>query len=340
MGITGSVPEPDDYAKRAIVLGNLSQKEVKKLYKIFRRYDKEKSGFAKLSVIFESIEEKRTIFTDSICDLLEIENDGKINFGAFLLMVTTYCLFEPREILKFCFFVFDQDKHGYFETDELKMLMNILHRVEDGETVKGNIKISWQNLKFGDDDRVDFEEFEHFHKEFPRLFQPAFSVQINMTRYIMGKRFWENKKNQLEAIRREEKLKQSKDKDSKAARAKRANERKTRKRMGLARYYCCPCLRFMYDGSVLPDQSQEVVDMKAKRAAEIAEAKRLAELRLKNPETQAWNKYKEKKETLVARGNTNFIESQQDKITRNRNKRVEDRKERRKRRDEEQKVKY
>ena len=48
--------------------------------------------------------------------------------------------------------------------------------------------------------------------------------------------------------------------------------------------------------------------MKAKRAAEIAEAKRLAELRLKNPETQAWNKYKEKKETLVARGNTNFIE--------------------------------
>ena len=32
--------------------------------------------------------------------------------------------------------MFDQDKHGYFETPELKLLMNILHKVPDGETVK------------------------------------------------------------------------------------------------------------------------------------------------------------------------------------------------------------
>jgi hypothetical protein len=69
-------------------------------------------------------------------------------------MVTTYCLFEPFQILKckliplslhlityppslsVCFFVFDQDKHGYFETDELKLLMNILHKVEKNDTVK------------------------------------------------------------------------------------------------------------------------------------------------------------------------------------------------------------
>jgi hypothetical protein len=38
-----------------------------------------------------------------------------------------------------CFFVFDQDKHGYFETPELKLLMNILHKVPDGETVKVRI---------------------------------------------------------------------------------------------------------------------------------------------------------------------------------------------------------
>jgi hypothetical protein len=38
--------------------------------------------------------------------------------------------------------------------------MNILHRVEKNDTVKGHIKISWQHLDFDDDDRVDFEEFE------------------------------------------------------------------------------------------------------------------------------------------------------------------------------------
>ena len=39
-----------------------------------------------------------------------------------------------------CFFVFDQDKAGYFEEEELKSLMNALHKVKPGETVKGNVK--------------------------------------------------------------------------------------------------------------------------------------------------------------------------------------------------------
>jgi hypothetical protein len=52
----------------------------------------------------------------------------------------------------------------------------------------------------------------------------------------------------------------------------------------------------------------QVEDAKRKRAAAIAEAKRLAELRLKNPETAAWVKYKEKKSDQIAKGNTTFIE--------------------------------
>ena len=30
--------------------------------------------------------------------------------------------------------------------------------------------------------------------------------------------------------------------------------------MGLMRYYCCPCIRYMYDGSVLPEVDPEVTD--------------------------------------------------------------------------------
>jgi hypothetical protein len=52
----------------------------------------------------------------------------------------------------------------------------------------------------------------------------------------------------------------------------------------------------------------QVEDAKRKRAAAITEAKRLAELRLKNPETAAWVKYKEKKSDQIAKGNTTFIE--------------------------------
>jgi hypothetical protein len=53
----------------------------------------------------------------------------------------------------------------------------------------------------------------------------------------------------------------------------------------------------------------QIEEARRKRAAEIAEARRLAELRLKNPETTAWNQYKEKKHTeIVVKQRADFIE--------------------------------
>ena len=71
-----------------------------------------------LDVIFTKMEESRTLYTDTLLEMLgarfpslfplicldarvsEIEHDGRINFGGFILMITTYCLFEPPEMLK------------------------------------------------------------------------------------------------------------------------------------------------------------------------------------------------------------------------------------------------
>ena len=64
-------------------------------------------------------------------------------------------------------------------------------------------------------------------------------------------------------------------------------------------------------------------------------------MRLKNPETTGWQKYQEKKEEeMVIKGNTGFIEVEQEKITRKRRGRAESREERRNKRKEEEKVVY
>ena len=47
--------------------------------------------------------------------------------------------------------------------------------------------------------------YSGFHKEFPRLFQPAFNLQINMTRYVMGERFWNKKKREIQKMKAEQK---------------------------------------------------------------------------------------------------------------------------------------
>ena len=52
-----------------------------------------------------------------------------------------YCAFEPPEIQKLCFYVFDEDKGGTVDADELKALMNSLYNVKEPNKVKGNLNV-------------------------------------------------------------------------------------------------------------------------------------------------------------------------------------------------------
>jgi hypothetical protein len=85
----------------------------------------------------------------------------------------------------------------------------------------------------------------------------------------------------------------------------------------------------------LPVVSLQQLDAKAKKAAEIAAAKRAAELALKNPNTAAWDKHQERKlkHKEVVRGTENdgetYLQVHQEKIFRKRNERVEKRQDRR-----------
>jgi hypothetical protein len=50
-----------------------------------------------------------------------------------------YRLVNLLQILKFCFYVFDKDKNGFIEEDELKLLLALLH---DNQHERGNLGIA------------------------------------------------------------------------------------------------------------------------------------------------------------------------------------------------------
>ena len=79
---------------------------------------------------------------------------GSLDFGEFFQSVVTYCLFEKKEVLKFCFYIFDRDKNGYIERDELQIMINVLYHVSPPEEVKGNTKIALTKLDVNDDGKV------------------------------------------------------------------------------------------------------------------------------------------------------------------------------------------
>lgn len=176
--------------------------------------------------------------------------------------------------------------------DDLNNLLNVMHRVSKGQTVAGNVKTSWMNLTFTDT-QFEFTEFEKIHNKFPRLFEPAFKLQFQMKFYFKGESWWDSKKSAID--RRNEfadrKLYAKKKRKEDAKRRKK--NRKIMRNMGCLRYYLCPCIRMYYDYD-LTGYDKLTVEEKAERDKKLAELRRQADLKVKNPETAEWLAYKRK----------------------------------------------
>lgn len=56
--------------------------------------------------------------------------------------IVTYCLFETIEVLKLCFFIYDRDKNGYVEQDQLQFFISGECRSSVGERKKSVLKLS------------------------------------------------------------------------------------------------------------------------------------------------------------------------------------------------------
>ena len=63
-----------------------------------------------------------------------------------------YCLFEPQEILRFCFYIFDRDKNGYIMKEELELMLRVLYHIVPPNDFSGNTRNALELLDFNDDE--------------------------------------------------------------------------------------------------------------------------------------------------------------------------------------------
>jgi len=194
------IPQPTPQMREVINKLHLIPKDLANLWYIFRKHDKDNSGTIDLGEFYKLIEEKRTVFGDGIFELIDVTDTGKLNFTEFIECIMTYGLFEKEEVLKYCFFVFDKDKNGYVEEEELMALLDILHDHE----IKGNMKTAVAKFDVNSDGKVDFDEFKQMHGQFPTMIYPAFRLQQNMHRCLLGKDWWYKKQVELNDERENE----------------------------------------------------------------------------------------------------------------------------------------
>ena len=151
MGGAESIPNPDARTLKTMEFANIQLKDVAIFWKRFRKFDKNLSGTIDIDEFYSLIREQRSIFGDGIFELIDVNHSGSLDFGEFFQAVVTYCLFEKKDVLKFCFYIFDRDKNGYIERDELQIMINVLYHVAPPNAVKGNTRIALDKLDINDD---------------------------------------------------------------------------------------------------------------------------------------------------------------------------------------------
>ncbi|CAK4248722.1 unnamed protein product [Aphanomyces euteiches] len=197
------------------------------------------SGSIDRDEFFHSFREERTAVGDAVFALIDIDNSGELDFSEYVEALGAFCLLNTDDVLKFCFFVFDQDKNGTIEGSELDMLLEMLHQ----DDATSNMAAAMDKFDFNGDGKMDFREFQLLNQQFPALLYPVYRLQLAMKTYSMGETWW-NKRAELLAHLKETKQNAS---ETQAALAKaKEQQRQAKQAMGCLKYYLCPCRRSAY----------------------------------------------------------------------------------------------
>jgi sphingosine kinase/serine/threonine-protein phosphatase 2B regulatory subunit len=245
-------PPADDRIQRVVDALQLSKRNLAAMYRVFRRYDRDRSGTIDYEEFYKLIGEKQNVFGDSIFELVDLDNNGTLDFGEFVEATTTYNMFGKEDVLKFCFYIFDKDKNGFIEDEELQDLVSILH----GTGANANIIRALKEFDHDKDNKITFKEFVEMNEVYPGVLFPAFRIQSNMQQRIMGFEFWAAKRRKFKNYRAKEAKEAAFEAGADERAERKARLAQVRARVGALKFYMMPFNHDMWL-SMLEEEEKE-----------------------------------------------------------------------------------
>ena len=150
---------------------NFSQKELKRIYKGFKKLDTYNKGYVNIHDLATIPEVDKNPLGDRICDVLSEKGTNHIDFKEFVrsLAVFNERVAEPspmEEKIRFLFRVYDIDGDGFVNKDELFIILKGL--VKDslsGSQLQQIVDKTMKDLDQDKDGKLCFDEFKMAFKD-------------------------------------------------------------------------------------------------------------------------------------------------------------------------------
>lgn len=156
-GASGAIPSLADLEK----LTNLTEDEIRRLGKRFRKLDQDGSGTLSVQEFMQLSELQQNPLVERVISIFDTDGDGEIDFQEFISGISMFAGNADREKkLSFAFKIYDVDGDSYISNGELFQVLKLMvgNNLRDTQLQQIVDKTIVYADKDGDG-RVSFEEF-------------------------------------------------------------------------------------------------------------------------------------------------------------------------------------
>jgi Ca2+-binding EF-hand superfamily protein len=173
---------------------NLSDSHLRRLFRLFRAFDKDRSGRMSHEELITLMNVPDTEFVRVMLDrivfaAIEMKGDHDIDFDEFVLACCVICTSSKQDMTQTLFHVFDNDDSGYIDHNEMKRIIGFI-KESGGNKGLENTYTKIMNSLQQEGDRLFLDKFLSLSQRFPLVFDPVFRMRTALIEETFGRKEW------------------------------------------------------------------------------------------------------------------------------------------------------
>jgi len=134
----------------------------------------------------------------------QVSTSGELDFCSFFIGLHDFCILTHKEIMGFCFEIFDKDKSGEITSDEIRSMIGMVYGMK---SLDERVTRLMKDIDSSRDGRISYREFLKKPEALQRVTQPLTDLQKSLRNKCFGRGYWTHVEDSKQKYQKKEEIK-------------------------------------------------------------------------------------------------------------------------------------